>query len=64
MTITIKPWQQVFVVAMNVMRSDVDKNSKLYQMSKEFLDRWQATENKDEMYLTDEEMDYFFERAN
>jgi hypothetical protein len=29
-----------------------------------FLERWQATENKEEMYLTDEEMDYFFERAN
>ena len=64
MTITIKPWQQVFVVAMSTVRSSISKNSKQYKMCMKFLERWQATENKEEMYLTDEEMNYFFERAN
>ena len=62
-TVCIKPWQQVFVVAMNVVRSDIDKNSKLYNMCSNFLERWQATEDKEEMYLTKEEMEFFFEEC-
>lgn len=63
MTIKRTPWQQVFVVAMNVVRYGwQSKNSKLYKMSKKFLDRWQETVNKEEMYLTQEEVEFFFEK--
>lgn len=63
MTIKLRPWQQVFVVAMNVVRYGwQSKNSKLYKMSKKFLDRWQEIANKEEMFLTPEEEKFFFEQ--
>ena len=62
--VEIKPRQQVFIIAMSTMRTSISHKTKLYKMSKKFLDRWEDTPNKDEMYLTKEEMDFFFEKAN